>query len=343
MKKLVCLLLAAVLALIMMSAALAGVEASYKDGKVTVSTDEEGFWEITIDDEWIGHWIGSGHPSYTYAMELEDGEHVAIITNGGQRRSVTFWVGEPQPGGAQDTAAPETHETPAPAAPQGPVKLDSAAYATGVVRFQVSGLRGYAEIWLDGVNTGLTVNENGEQCIVKLLSEGEHTLALYVPAYDEVDTASFSAAEFSPKAEVLREILSTLIKNEAGELLGCGLSIDRNETSYLLRVSVDNKADAILTIGKEQLQALLDQGLNLIEYVNGKASLHIDLTKIDDAWFDTEEPIIAYCFVLIPDEAETQVTVYAETEEEYVEAGAFTGVTLIRDGKRTVVKQNGAY
>ncbi len=336
MKKLVCLLLAALLTFIFSSASLAGVEASYSDGMLTVSTDEEGFWEITIDTEWIGHWIGSGHPSCTYAVEMAEGEHTALIVNGTRCLTASFWVGEGQAekGSADQPAAAESTDS---------VKLDNVSYATGVVRFRASGLRAYAEIWIDGQNTGLTVGENGEQSAVKLLSEGTHTLALYVPAFDEMDVVEFTAADFSPKAEALREVLPALVKNEAGESLGSGLSIDRDQSSFLLRVSVENKPDAVLTFTGEQLRALLEQGLNMIEYVNGTASLYIDLTKVSEAWFDTEAPVTAYCFALIPGEDGARLTVYAVTEAGNAEAAVLSGLTLSSNGRRTAVKQNGVY
>ena len=436
MKKLICLLLAALLTLMLLSAALAGVEAYYQDGKVTLTTGEEGFWEVSIDGKPINRWVGSGHPTGVYPMALEDGEHTAAIDNGKQTLTAVFWVGDEQPqaenaepegatwmenisytdgavtfqvsglrgyaeiwidgvntsvtvykdgeqrlekplsegghtlalylpaydevvaadfsaadfsaGAPADQDEPET-ETPADpkmlasAEPEGDALLENVVYATGVVSFQVSGLRGYAEIWIDGANTGATVKENGEQCVVKLLSEGGHTLALYLPAYDEAITVDFTAVSFSPKAEALREILSALVKNEAGEVLGSGLAIDMNEISYLLRVSVDNKKDAVLTLTREQIAALLEQGLNLIEYVNGNASLRVDLTKVTNEWFGTEAPVSAYCFVLIPGENGARVTVYATTGEGNVEADAFSGLTLISGGKRVTVKQNGVY
>ncbi len=353
MKKLFCLLLAALLLAACMGSALADVYASYSDGKVTVSTDEYGFWEITIDSEWVGYWVGHLHPSNTFSMPLEDGEHKVHIFCPDEGRTITstFWAGDAQPADAPDaepTARPDAGPTvkPEPTAapePEGPVKLNGVSYAKGVVKMQVSGLRRYAEVWMDGENTGLTVTENGEVSLLKLLDEGEHTLALYVPAYDEVDSADFSAAAFSPSAETLRDVISVLVKNEAGDVLGSGLAIDKDEISFVLRVSMDNKSDACLTIDKEQLRALLNQGVNVIEYANGEAALRIDLTKITDGWFETEAPVTAYRFFLLAGKEGTEVTVSARTETENVPASFLAGITLIRGGERVAVKENGVY
>ncbi len=49
MKKLICLLLT-----VQAGTVLADVSAVYGSGKVTASTSEGYFWEITIDTEWTG-------------------------------------------------------------------------------------------------------------------------------------------------------------------------------------------------------------------------------------------------------------------------------------------------
>ena len=364
MKKFVCFFLAAALAVLCAAPALADVTAQYNDGKITVSTDEVGFWEISIDNVWVGYWVGNLHPNHTFSMPLEDGEHTVSIFNvdSNSRRQAKFYVGEAapeataEPGKEDDghdsdvtekpAVTPAPTNTPAPTAtpaPKGPVKLNSVSFDKGVMKFNVSGLRGYAEIWLDGVDTGLTLKENGEITLLKVLDGGKHTLALYVPTYDEITLLDFTSAEYAPDAEELRETLESLVKNLAGDNVGAGLSIDSDDSSYVLRVSVDDKNDAILTITKDQLQTLLDQGLNILEYVNGKAALRVDLTKITDDWFKTEEPITAYTFRLVAEDNAAQITVSALTETETVQAEKLVGVTLIRGSQRVNVKQNGIY
>ncbi len=328
MKKLARIVLVIVLLAAWTGVSLADVYASYSDGKLTVSTDEKGFWEISVDNEWIGYYLGSALPSTAIPMTLEEGEHTVTITNPDENRNLTVavWVGENGSGGAAQ-----------PAASDGPMRLESARYEKGVVMFRLSGLRDSAEIWLDGRNTGAGVAENGEASLLQVLPEGEHTLALIAADGDETDSKSFFAASFCPDAETLRPTLTDLVKNEAGETLASGLAIDRDEESYLLRVSVDGKPDAALTIGKNQLQSMLDQGLNVIEYVNGKAALRVDLTRITDQWFDTAEPVTAYVFSLKAQESGARATVAALTPNETVEARALSGVMLIQNGERAAV------
>lgn len=357
MKKPVCLLLTVLLLALWTGSCLADITAAYRNGRVTVAADEEGFWEITIDSEWTGYVLNKGHSSVSIPMKLEDGQHTVKLYNpdNGRHLTAAFEVeaGQGSPAtavpagpGGQPTAAPRPTKTPQPSktpVPKGPVKVNSVSYKKGVITVQVSGLRGYAEVWIDGGNTGLTVTENGETRLTRVLSEGKHTLALYSPAYNETDKKTFSAVRFQPDAEALRPVLNSLVKDEAGETLDGGAAIDQDETSYVLRVSVDSVPHAVLTLGQDQLRALLNQGLNAVECVNGSAVLRVDLTKLTDQWFDTELPVAAYTFALEILDTGARVTAAALTESGNVEASALTGVTLTRNGKRVSVKHNGIY
>ncbi len=329
MKKIGCFLLAALLLTAWTGVSLADVTASYYGGQLTVSTDEQGFWEIFVDGEWTGYWVGSKMPTCTVLTALEEGEHTISIFNSDENktRTVTILASESQP-----AATPE---------PQGPIKLEAAAYSKGVLTLRVSGLRGWAEVWLDGKSIGTNVTENGETKLLQLLPAGEHALTLYLPVYDEMDVKSFSAESFRPDAEALRPTLENLVKNASGERIASGLAIDRDKAGFLLRVSVDGKPGAMLSIGQDQLQALLDQGLNVIEYAAGKAVLRIELTQISDKWFDAPADVCS--FALAAQENGVQVTVTAETENGAVEAAALTGVTLIRNGERIAVQSSGVY
>ncbi len=299
--------------------------ASYSGGQLTVSTDELGFWEVFVDSEWTGYWIGSKIPSRTIPMPLEEGSHTVSILNTDDNRTqaVTVMASENQP------------------EPQGPVKLEAADYSKGVLTLQVSGLRDRAEVWLDGKSIGAEVTENGETKLLQLLSAGEHAVTLYLPAYDETDVKSVAAGSFRPDAEALRPILESLVKNAAGETVASGLAIDRDGVTFLLRVTVDNKPGAMLTIGQDQLRALLDQGLNVIEYAAEKAVLRIDLTRIASQWFSGSAAVCS--FALAAQENGVQVTATAETESGDAETGAWTGVTLIRNDERVAVESSGIY
>ncbi len=360
MKKLFCLFLAAILIAVFAGTALADVTAKYSDGKITVSTDEFGFWEISIDGVWVGYWVGHLHPNHTFSMQLEDGEHTVSIFNvdANKRVQSKFTVGEAaeettapeqdgqEEGGNDPAVSPKPTDTPAPTAtpaPKGPVKLNSVSYDKGVMKYSVSGLRGYAEIWLDGENTGMTLKDNGEISLLKVLNGGSHTLALYLPAFDEVDSRTFTSAEYAPDAEAVRETLESLVKSLSGETLSIQPVMDQDESSYLARLAPDGTADAVLTITKDQLQALLEQGLNIVEYANGSAALRIDLTRITDEWFKTEEPITAYTFMLTAVDNAAQITVSAVTETGNVQAEKLEGITLIQGGRRVNVKGNGIY
>ena len=352
MKKLVCLLLAVLLLAACAGAALADISAVYRNGKVTVSTSEGGFWEITIDTEWTGRWVGTGMNQTTFSMKLEEGEHQVIIFNPdtGQQQSAAFQAGAgsdvsappADPAGAPQPAVTDVPPSGGGAEAQGPVRLSGVTYAKGVVKFRANGIRGYAEVWLDGRNTGLVLTENGAQSLVKLLRRGDHTLAVYLPTSNEMDSVSFFAADFIPDAEAQREAAQgVVVKDRAGETVDSVITVDMDETGCLLCVSAEN--GAVLILPKEQVKALLDQGLNMAEYGNGKSALRVDLTKITDAWFDAQAPVTAYCFVLDDGDDGTRVNVYAAAEAGDAEAETLTGVTLIREDQRVIVKRNGVY
>ena len=331
MKKFARLLLAALLAAVWTGGSLAEVSADYREGKLYVTTDEKGFWEIFIDNEWVGYWVGDRQPTAAIPTELGEGEYTVTIYNSDENR---YEYAKVQVTESQPDAAPEA---------QGSVKLENVRYAKGVLTFQVSGLRGLAEIWLDGAPLGVNIKEDGEKSLLRLLSAGEHSLTVYLPAQDELDSQPVTAESFLPDAEAVRPALETLVENEAGEPIPCGLAIDRDEAGFLLRVSVDNKPGAVLAVGGGQLQTLLDQGLNVIEYRTGKAALRIDLTQITDPWFDTAAPVTACTFALAAREDGVQVTVSALTADGTVEAGALTGVALIRGDERVDVPRSGVY
>ena len=134
-----------------------------------------------------------------------------------------------------------------------------------------------------------------------------------------------------------------LVRDETGKILASGLSITLDENGWMIDVIVESASSAFLTVTREQTRALLDEGLNRLQYTNGEAALCIDLTQMTDAWFGTGSAVTAYCFVLAEGEAGMRVTVYAETAEGKAEAVMLNGVTLIRDGKRTAVMLNGVY
>ena len=125
MKKWICFAAAALVTMSLICPALA-VEAVYNDGKVTVSTESSGFFEILVDGIFVGRWVGTGMPRNTFVMELEPGEHRVRIycPDDGSSETNTFIVEGPEQEEEQPTEAPATEApvadptaTPDPAAP----------------------------------------------------------------------------------------------------------------------------------------------------------------------------------------------------------------------------------
>ena len=81
----------------------------------------------------------------------------------------------------------------------------------------MSGLRGYAEIWIDGLNTGFIVDQPGSHSIQRALSAGYHILSLYAPTTNEMSSIDFYARFFPDPALLDPDQLGPLLKTENGE------------------------------------------------------------------------------------------------------------------------------
>ena len=228
MKKTV-LCLTMVLLLILGNTALAS-SASYKDGYVTVSTERTGFFEIHIDGRVTYRWVGHVLPSQTFKYELSEGTHTVTLysPDTGSATNITLVVGEgdqqgettpddttpdvqpddksqptppdgedlqPQPDGAADEPEQKVEY------PDSPFTMLSAEYVGGTLSYAFYGLHGYAEVWLDGKDTGRIVRKNGEHTLSVELEEGEHELKLYAVSTDELIKISFSVKHSDPNIE----------------------------------------------------------------------------------------------------------------------------------------------
>ena len=211
MKKIACLLLAAMLILAAGTALADGisVSASYDDGTLMVSTTASGYFTISVDGTGTKRSLTPSVPSLSFAYPLEDGLHTVSISNDVLgSASTNLRVGavpteeptvaptdkptvEPT---VEPTAGPSTEPTEVPV---GPLKISGTpSYQNGVVYFTVSGLTGYAaEVWLDGASTGKSVG-NGAQTLNARLAVGQHTLTVYY--LGEQDSKTFTVAITTP-------------------------------------------------------------------------------------------------------------------------------------------------
>lgn len=390
MKRLVCALLAAMMLFSMAGMAAAEVSAVYEGDKMTVTTDDQGFFEILIDGVNTYRWVGTGMPGNTFYWELEDGEHSLVLLSledGAIGSSASFWKGEapaetqapaeselpsqestaqpaleptaapaqnveaqtPVPT-AEPTAEPTQEPTAAPTdAPKGPVKIESVLYQDGQVQFEVSGLRGYAEVWLDGKNTGRSVNTNGANAVEAALATGAHTLMLYAPAVNEVDEKTFDAVFVPDMTQVSPEALGSLVKAADGKALAYTVSYSTSEAETVLIFAAEEAENTNEELGlylsDSLIRLFLDLGFTSAGLENGNTQLIFDLKQISPSWFDTDKAIWYYVFSTCPLSAYgAQVNVSAQTSStETIDAVSYTGVKLVRGGNSTFVASNGVY
>ena len=381
MKKLLIALAAAALLCCFASAALA-LEAVYHDGMVTVTTDGTGFYEILIDGENTNRWVGEGMPGNTFSWELEEHtEHQLILLSLKQDGLIggrcSFWAGDPpaetpaptmeatevpvaEEPAAEETPAPVPAETSQPEAqpteepiaaatpvPKGPVKISSVSYQGRTLEFTVSGLRGYAEVWIDGQSTGKSINTNGLNTMEMTLSSGKHTLMLFAPAVNEADERGFQA-QYQPDSQVISpESLGEVIRGADRAALNYTSSfVEADHRNVLVLTAEEGQySQAGLYLSDALIKRLTDEGLEIIRFESGNTALWIELDQINAGWFNTDKAIWYYVFTVAPLSAEsTQVTVSAQTSStEMVEAVTITGVSLQRDGNTVPVGFNGFY
>ena len=259
---------------------------------------------------------------------------------------------EPSPEPTEEpTEAPTEEPTPEPTPEiKGPVKIDSAFYEDRTLTLAVSGLRGYAEIWVDGQNTGLIVNENGVYTLNKRLPMGNHTVSLYVPAYNEIAAADFFAP-FSPDPEITdTEALGALLKNDGGAAIPYRLAYTADENGAVMNLSAAEENAVTgglnLYLSEDTLKKLRNNSVSRVNLTYGSAQLDIQLDKISASLFATDKAIWYYVFSisLTTLEGLYRVNLAAQTSvTDLMDAGYYSGVTLIWNENKTPVIINGLY
>ncbi|MBR3742650.1 MAG: hypothetical protein IKN04_19715 [Clostridia bacterium] len=273
MKKIACLLLAAILVIAVGTALADGisVSASYDNGTLTVSTTASGYFTISVDGTGTRRSLTPSVPSLSFSYPLEDGIHTVTIESdviGSASTSLRVGAAPTVAPSVDPTVAPSTDPTVEPtvaptvaptveptAAPVGPVKISGTpSYQNGVIYFTVSGLTGYrAEVWLDGSATGKSVG-NGSQTLSKRLEEGTHTLT--VVYLDEQDSKTFTVKATTPtitgsytKAGVIEFTVSNLNTNSEIWLDGnaTGKAVDK-DGSYTLNKTLECETTHTLTV-----------------------------------------------------------------------------------------------
>ena len=313
MKKYV-FLAAVMLVLILSVTAAFAVEATYRDGKITVTTGSSGFYEIIIDGNLTDRWVGTGMPSNTFSMKLKDGQHTVRLysPDGDAGSSNTFWVGEKP----ADTPAPEATEAPK-AEPTVPVAPDH----THVPEL-------LPEVEPTCTEEGKT---SGTKCSVcgEVISEQMPVPALghrYKIVKHNDTTNSFECVRCGDKMQAkantaVRNRYGNIILNEKGEVANYQAKGD-GQTMVL---SLEQAAEqAVLTLDNSLIIQLMREGYTQVEVVNGNADAVIDMQKITPSWFNTTDKVENYIFTF---GEEAQVTVETRINGEKLAAETFAGIT----------------
>ena len=355
MRKIVCAALALAMALCMVCPALA-VDATYKDGRVTVYTDNDGFYEILVDGIFVGKWVGTGRPSNSFEMELEPGEHRVRIycPDDGSSESNTFIVEGTPKATEKPTQAPSTPKptavptTPAPTAAPATATptaapatdkptADPGADETAQPDDEKTGGHTHTIEIIPGeeatcTKPGLTDGEKCAECgeIVKeqkvIPAKGHR----YIVTARDGKNVAYECALCGEKLtagvnEAVKNRYGNIILNEKGEPADYKAAPDQAD-GRIMTLKL-NKAEKEITLFLENalIMQLIRESFSQVEVVNGKADVTIDLYQIKPAWFSTNERIDCYRFVIT---GEAQITAQADANGEILTAEAFEGVSV---------------
>jgi len=301
MKKIACLLLA-VLLMVVAGTALAesvGVSASYNETAktLTVSTSADGYFIIFVDGAATDYSLTTSNKSYTFSIELGNGTH-----------SVRIWDEENYNSGSTSfKVGPEATEVPAPTeapvvpteapviptevpvvpteapveptaapvepteAPTGPVKFGSVSYDNGVISYSVNGLRGHAELWLDGSATGVSISANGSYSYNKELPVGTHTLTVFCPAYNEQDSRTIPVEVKKPEINASYTKVGVLNYNVSNLNTESEIWLDGSATGASVKTNGSYTLNVTLTEGNHTIMVF-----DPLNNVRGTATFTVD-------------------------------------------------------------------
>ena len=295
MKKYVWLIAPLIMIVLFISSAFA-VDATYHDGRVTVSTSDPGFFEILIDGAGTGRWVGTGMPSNTFSWELADGKHTVRLysPDGDGGSSNTFWVGPVQENAQENGESSESGTS------NEPVKV-SAAEPT---------------------------------CVKEGVDENGNTIPALGHRYKIVNhTDSMNYFECVRCGNKMQANANMAIQNRYGNIIlnGEGAVADykaapSKENESVMTFTLDQAAEKIVvTLDNSLIMQIMREGSSQVEIVNGKTVTTIDLYQISPSWFNTAEKVETYIFTV---DSEAQITVQTMVNGELLTADTFAGVTV---------------
>jgi len=326
MKKVVCAFLALTMILAMTATALAAdVSASYSNGMLTVSTSSDGWFRISVDGQGTDRSLTPRVPTLTFAYALKDGAHrISISSDIVGSGSTTIQV-------VNGSSTGEGGSQPQPKPTEAPVIKEHDEHVAETI----------PAVEPTCTKNGLT---EGERCTVggEILTEQQEIPALghhYVMQQREGKKVNYRCSRCGDTKKVN---YTDAVQNRLGNALLIdmnGVYVDYTVKPYdaeskVLVITADLSkepaSEISLYLDTADIVQIIREGFNVIEYVNGKADLVIDLYSISTSWFETESPIQCYVFTTNPSSAEGMVMrVEAQiSDTETIPAKTFSGVTL---------------
>ena len=330
MKKTVCIILALILSLSVVSVAFAAdVTASYADGKLTVSTTANYYFRIIVDGRGTMRSLTPRVPTLTFDYELEDGTHTVSISSdivGGGSTKITVVNGRSQDGA-------DANPTPAPTATPEPTPAPHTQHKYEEIEAKE------VTCTEDGYTAGIRCALGGEikEGLEPIYAPGH----LYMLVSREKGKAEYRCVrcadtlQVKVTAPVQDRLGYALVKDAEGNRVSyTAKATTAYSTVLLIEAAPDqhNTSEIGLYLTPALLEQLAQEGFDRVEFVNGKAYLLIDLNSVSASWFDTDASIQCFVFSTDPAAAEgTRVKVEAQiSDAEKLEAADYEGVTLLR-------------
>lgn len=321
----VCLIVVIALLVCFTWSALAS-SAIYNDGYLTVSTERTGFFEIHVDGRLTYRWVGDRMPVNTFKFALSEGTHTVTLysPDTGAVTNITIVVGE---SGQNNTSIPDSKKDEQTSAgdnggtntdpdtekenkveyPDKPFTIISTEYVSGAITYSFYGLHGYAEIFVDGENTGRIVRKNGEHKLNMELEEGVHELKLYAVKTNELVKTTF---DVDNKASINSRYEIKVVNADEEEM---EYSLEYEDNKLIIRIENFQETKKI-TYPATSLNLMQEDGFTQLTIISGDKEFT----------YRIEEIISLNMSILYKDEDMQVLTVFPSATEETMELYAFS-------------------
>ena len=231
MKKIIALVLAAMMMLACASSCLAAASGYYSDGKLTVTVDaSETYRAVEIDGKGVNA-IWPGETSATYSVKEK--ESYTVHVEGEPAFTVKGVAADPT---EAPTTAPTEAPTEAPTTePTGRLTIvGTPTYdmLSSTLHYTVSGVREACAVAVDGKPVDY-ITSNGSQTATIKLAEGTHTLTVRSDVYNENDSKDFVVTAQTPTITGHSYKVGTLTYTVAGVDGACEVELDGKPVDHV--------------------------------------------------------------------------------------------------------------